>query len=123
MPDELGQRAEELRGGDDQLTVLRTDRAGGEAGVGELVRLRVGKAHGERADGLAHQRRHQGSQPGRIDPARQEQPEGHVAHEVAPDSLREPGTHLAPAGLERPGRAVGSGRQPPVAAFPGPLGA
>jgi len=46
MPDELGQRAEELRGGHHQLAVLRPDRAGRKTGVGELVRLTVGKANG-----------------------------------------------------------------------------
>ncbi len=118
MPDQARQHAEELRGGDDDLPVLRPDRAGGQPGVGELIGLRVGEAHGEGANRLPDQRRHEGSQSARIDPAGQEQPERHVAHEVAPDSLREAGTHLAPVIFQRQRRAVRGGGQLPVATFP-----
>ena len=122
MPDEPGQGIKELRWGDDDLTVLRPDRAGGEPGVGELIGLRVGEAYGEGANRLLDQRRHESRQAARIDPAGQEQPERHVAHEVAPDGVREPGPHLPRALLERHWRAVGRDRQPPVAAFPAFVG-
>ena len=124
MPEELGQRAEELRGGDHHLAVLRPDRAGRKTRVRELVRLTVGKTNGEGTDRLLDHRCHEGRQPARIDPARQEQPERHVAHEVAPDRLRQTGTHVASAVLERPRcTVVGRHRHPPVATLPRSVGA
>ena len=90
VPDQLRQGIEELGGRHDHLAVLSADSAGRKLGVGKLVSRGVREAHGERANWLRDHRRHERGQAARIDPARQEQPEWHVAHEVAPHGGGEP---------------------------------
>ena len=52
VPDQPRQSVEEFAGGDDDLAVHGTDRPRHQLGVVELVRIGIGQAHGERADGF-----------------------------------------------------------------------
>ena len=90
VPDQLRQGIEELGGRHDDLAVLRACRAGRKPGVGKFVGLGLREAHCECANRLRDQRRHEGGQAARINPAGQEQPEWHAAHEVAPHGGGEP---------------------------------
>ena len=117
VPDEAWQRAEELGRGDDHLAVHGAHRARHEPRVRELVRVGVGNPHREGADRLLDHTRHQRSQPARVEPAREKEPEWHVAHEVAPDGGLEPRPRFSRLIGEGRVGAVRVCRQSPVAAL------
>ena len=100
VPDEPGQRLEELGGRHDDLAVLGAGRARCEPRVAELVGLALGKAHGKGADGLLHHRRHQGGQAAGVEPAGEKEAQRHVAHEMAGHGGVEPRAQLPSVSAE-----------------------
>src|SRR5207247_454471 len=65
MPDETREGLEEVLRGDNDLSMLCSDRAGGKPGIGELIRLSLSKAHAEGRERRTHHGQHAGWRPTR----------------------------------------------------------
>jgi hypothetical protein len=116
VPDQAGQRAEEVLRRQDHLVVSGADGLGGQPRVRELVARRVVEAHREGLDPVTYHWRHQGGQAARVEAAREEQAEGDVAHQVTADRRLQAHGQLGRALFEAGRRLVDLDGQVPVAA-------
>ena len=87
MPDEAGQRVEEVVHADDDFVVLGADGLGDLAGIGELAEFGFLVADGEGLHRPVEVALHERGDGGGIDAAGEEHAERHVAHQAHADGL------------------------------------
>ncbi len=115
MADELFRELQGFRL-EDELLVLRLEQLGDPAGVGQLVIGLVFESDGERPQGRGPELPHQPDDGRGVDPAAEEGPEGHVAHQPELDRFLEKRIKLVLDGAEAtgPGGLRASARSPSI---------
>ena len=89
VPDQTGQRREEVVVIDDDLVRVRADRRGHLARVVELAERTLLEGDGERLQRPVDHPRHQRRDGAAVEPAREEHPERHIGHQPNPHGVLE----------------------------------